>query len=312
MGKENLKTLITNLAGPLGSDSMPKVSIIVLTYNSAVHITALIESICNQNNKEDFEIIVIDNKSLDDTVKKTKTLISKNKDKELILKLVENKNNAGFAAGINKGVKYAQGKYVLFINPDARWKKGKVSDMTKILEANPEVSIVGGRMVKNNGMVEKSAGKFFDLKSSFLIALGLDENLGIRFSPNKTSRVDFVSGGFMMVRRSAFEELGGFDENLFMYVEDMEFCYRAKKAGYKTYFCHDAEVEHESHGSGNRAFAIQNIIYGIIYFHKKHGNPFSYLAVKSLFLGKAMALVAAGKMINNKNLADTYSPILKK
>ena len=73
----------------------------------------------------------------------------------------------------------------------------------------------------------------------------------------------------------------------------------------------DIQIIHESHGSSNRGFAIKNIYKGILYFHKKHGSPFSYSLVKVMLMGKARLLVAFGKIVNNKYLTDTYSEALR-
>ena len=141
--------------------------------------------------------------------------------------------------------------------------------------------------------------------------LGLDEVFGARSSPLEFTEVDFVSGGFMIIRKKLFEELKGLDENLFMYVEDMEFCFRVKKAGYKVAFDPEVVISHHSHGSSNRSFAIGNIYKGLLYFHKKHGNNISYFMVRIMLILKANALVLIGKIINNRYLTNTYTTALK-
>ncbi|HVZ67360.1 MAG TPA: glycosyltransferase family 2 protein [Patescibacteria group bacterium] len=283
------------------------VSIIILTYNSSAYIKKLIESIYEFNKKEDFEIIVVDNASTDDTAKKVSSI----KHKVSGIKLIQNQENAGFAAGINIGARESKGDYLLFINPDAEWKSGSISGLIECLNSNINIGIVGGKLVNKKGEAEKSCGKFFGLLASSAIALGLDNKLGIRFSPKKEERVDFVSGGFMFIKNSLFIKLDGFDEHYFMYVEDMDLCFRARFSGYITYFTPNVAIEHVSHGSSNRGFAIKNIYKGIFYFHKAHGTPFSYMVVKSLFSLKAILLVLVGKIMNNKYLSTTYSNALK-
>ena len=115
----------------------------------------------------------------------------------------------------------------------------------------------------------------------------------------------------MMIKKELYARLGGFDEHFFMYIEDMELCFRAKLAGYWTYFTPDVVITHVGQGSSNRGFAIRNIVKGILYFHKKHGTPFSYFVVKFLFKTKALILVLVGRIMNNKYLSDTYSAVLK-
>lgn len=278
---------------------MARVSIIILTYNSSRFIDSLLKSL--KVFGKEAEIIVVDNDSTDDTIEKIKN------SKEL--KIIETGKNLGFAAGINYGAKKANGEFLLFINPDAKFEKGKLEDMISIFENNEKVGIVGGKMIGNSGNVEMSAGKFFSFAPSILIALGLDEAFGVRFSPNKTSKVDFVSGGFMMVKSKIFKDLSGFDEKFFMYIEDMELCFRTKKAGFDTYFNPNVEIMHLGQGSSNRSFAIKNIYKGILYFHKKH-YPGSYLIIKFVFWLKAITLVLVGKIINNKYLTETYTAAL--
>ena len=283
------------------------VSIIILTYNSANYINKLLESIVKFNKSSNYEIIVVDNNSEDETVKRVLSI----KYKVLSIKLVQNSENFGFSKGINIGAKVAGGEYLLFINPDCEWSKGTTREFVSIFEQDVKVGVVGGKILAKNGVAEKSAGNFLKTLEVLLTALGLDETLGARFSPNKRCGVDFVSGGFMAVRKSLFEKLNGFDENLFLYVEDMEFCFRVKKEGKKVMFDPSVQIIHESHGSSNRSFAIENIYRGLLYFHKKHGNAFSYNSVKLLLWTKALALVTLGKIINNKYLAATYSKVLK-
>jgi GT2 family glycosyltransferase len=141
--------------------------------------------------------------------------------------------------------------------------------------------------------------------------IGAEVFLGIRKSPNSISKVDWVSGGCMMVKKSLFEKLSGFDENFFMYIEDMEFCYRAKKIGYATYFYSDAKVLHKELGSGNRSFAIINIYKGISHFYAKHKNYFQYIVAKTLLKVKAKTAIIVGILTGNVTLIKTYTSALK-
>lgn len=281
---------------------MPKVSIIILTYNSEESIERLFESIIKFNKGSDYEIIVVDNNSEDETIR----VVQNSK-----FKVIENKENFGFAKGINIGAKEAGGEYLLFINPDTEWNHGSVDDLASLFENDIEVGVIGGKILTKEGKSEKSAGRFLRAFEVFITTLGLDEALGVRFSPNRRQEVDFVSGGLMAVRKDLFKRLGGFDENLFMYIEDMEFCFRIKKRGLKVVFDPEVSMIHESHGSSSRGFAIENIYKGLLYFQKKHGSGLSYQTVKSLFIVKASLLVLIGKIMNNKYLTNTYSKVLK-
>lgn len=282
---------------------MVKTSIIILTYNSAEYIEKLIKSVHEFNKGDDFEILIVDNASSDKTLQIAKKAGSK-------VKIFETGVNLGFAAGINAGARQAKGAYLLFVNPDAVWAEGSIHDFFKVFQRNEKIGIVGGKLLDKSGRSEKNAGKFYGFWGSVLLSLGLDETLGVRLSPEKIRKVDFVSGGFMMVPSSIFKKLSGFDEKFFMYIEDMELSFRAKKAGILTYFTPLPALIHIAQGSSNRSFAIRNIFHGILYFHKKHGSILSYLLIKILLGIKANLLVIVGKLINNRYLIDTYSNVI--
>jgi len=275
---------------------MPEVSIIILTYNSESYIEGLLRSI--KDFAKDQEIIIVDNSSSDETVKIAKRFDFAN--------VVETGENLGFAKGINSGAKKANGKFLLFINPDAAFEKGKIEDMTQIFDSRDKVGVVGGKLIGKDGEYEKSAGKFFNFFESIMIALGLDEKFGLRYSPEKLMKVDFVSGGFMMVEAKLFHKLNGFDEKFFMYVEDMELCYRVKKDGYNVYFTPEVVISHVGQGSSNRSFAVINIYKGIVYFFKKQKPAFQYIIIKLIFCAKAIALYLLGIILNKSYYKSTY------
>ncbi|MEX2007355.1 MAG: glycosyltransferase family 2 protein [Candidatus Levyibacteriota bacterium] len=285
---------------------MPDISLIILTYNSQNYIGRLLKSLGAKYRHEidngKLEIIVVDNNSSDKT-------LSVVKDFEEV-RVVENGDNFGFAKGINLGSKKAKGRYLLFVNPDSEFLSGDVFSFVQKFK-DEKVAVVGGKILHTNGKKELSAGKFYNFWRVLLLSLGLEENLRVRFSGEKDKFVDFVSGGFMMVRRDVWEKLGGFDEKFFMYLEDMEFCYRVKKHKLKVMFSPAATIQHVGQASSDRSFAIANIYKGLLYFHKKHKGRFSYSFTKILLIVKALLLVIVGKLSNNKYLDKAYSQALK-
>lgn len=286
---------------------MPEFSFIILTFNSQDYIEKLIKSLIKFF-KEDIrsgkiEIVVVDNNSRDQTV----SLVKKIRD----IKLIENKENLGFSKGINLGASKSSSEYLVIINPDAEFKEGNILEAVKMFDKDKKLGVIGGRIINGSGKYEKSAGRFLKTFEILLMSLGLDEIFAVRNSPNNLREVDFVSGGFMIIRKSLFKKLSGFDENLFMYIEDMEFCYRVKKEGYKVIFDPKLTIFHKSHGSSSRSFAIKNIYKGLLYFQKKHGNSISYFMTKLILRLKAQMLVIVGRMTDNKYLTDTYLEALK-
>ncbi len=285
---------------------MPKISFVILTYNSSLYIEKLIKSLFTffkeDIKKKKIEIIVVDNNSEDQTA----VLVKKFEN----VRLIENKVNLGFSKGINLGVSQSRSEYVVILNPDTEFKGGDIFDVVEMFKKDRKLGVIGGRIINKYGNNEESAGRFLKTFEVFLMSLGLDEFFGVRSSPETLKEVDFVSGGFMIVRKDLFEKFSGFDENLFMYIEDMEFCFRVKKEGYRVMFDPKIYILHKSHGSSNRSFAIKNIYKGLLYFYKKHGNFLSYSIVKSMLYLKAFLLVIIGRIMNNKYLTDTYSKAL--
>lgn len=254
--------------------------------------------------KGKIELILADNGSTDGTVEEIRRSEFSEK-----IKIVENGKNYGFGKGNNLASKKAQGKYILFLNSDTLSKDKGFLKMALFLEKNQEAGILGGKLENRDGSKQLSAGKFYTPLNLFFSLAGLESF--VRSAPDKISRVDWVSGACLIIKKELFEKLKGFDENFFMYVEDMELCYRAKKEGFLTYFYPDIKLEHRQAGSSNRQFAIKNIYKGLLYFYKKHGNFISYSVIKSMLYFKAFLFVIIGRIINNKYLTDTYLEALK-
>ena len=289
---------------------MVKLSIIILNYNTKDITLKCIESVVSQYKKDlknaEVELLVADNGSKDGSAERIKAskFIS-------FLTLLENEENLGFTKGNNRAAKYAKGRHLLFLNSDTYIKDQGFLKITDFLNSNPKVGIVGGKLTNNDGSLQRSAGKFYNLFNILLMLLGMERIGFVRSSPSRISRVDWVSGACLMIRRDLFEKLSGFDENYFMYMEDMDLCFRAKNRGFLTYFYPDVKLIHIQLGSSNRTFAIKNIYKGLLYFYMKHGNFLSYSIVKSMLYLKAFLLVIIGRIINNRYLSDTYSKALK-
>ena len=286
-----------------------KLSIIILSYNTRELTTDCINSIKEIYEKElkkgEIEIILVDNASTDKSMEAFSKLNYPN------LIIIENKENFGFSKGNNIGAKKAKGSYILFLNSDTEVKDMGLVRMLEFMENNSNVGIAGGRLKNLDNSVQKSAGKFYTLFNIILFLLG-GERLGLlRKSSPKVSRTDWVSGACMMVRKDVFEKLGGFEEKLFMYMEDMELCFRAKKKGYLTYFYPNIELLHKERGSSNRTFAIIHIYEGILFFYKKYMPLWQYNLVKRLLILKALFIKNLGKIIGNKYYINTYGQALE-
>lgn len=284
-----------------------KVSIIILTFNSEKYIPTLLSSLTQEYAKQikekELEVIVADNSSSDSTLKE----VQKFKDR---VKVIENGGNLGYAKGNNTAAKKASGDVLLILNPDTKVAEG---DIFKLVSEfiDEKVGIIGGKILTWDKRRELSCGKFYTAINILLLSLGLEEKLGVRFAPNSSQKVDFVSGAFLAVRRSLFERLHGFDEHYFMYIEDQDLCFRAFQEGYITLFSPKATIQHMGQASSNRTFAIVNIYKGLSYFQKRHMSKMSYNLSVFFLKTKAILLVILGKISNNQYLANTYEDALK-
>lgn len=289
---------------------MTQLTIIILSYNTKQLTINCIESIILQYKKQlddgTFEIIVVDNASRDNTV----VAISNLKSKISNLKIIENKKNYGFAKGNNIGAKKAKGKYLFFLNSDTEVKDDGLLGMVDFLDKHENAGICGAKLINTDKTAQASAGNFYNILSLFLVLIG-GERLGfVRLAPKNIRRVDWVSGGAMMIRSDLFKKLSGFDEKFFMYMEDMELCYRVKLLGADTYFYPNIAIVHKELGSSNRTFAILNIYKGFLYFYKKHKGIVGYYTIKLLLVAKALIAIFVGILTNNNYLKLTYRKAL--
>lgn len=288
---------------------MIKLSIVILSYNTKDLTLECLKSIISQYKREldknELEIIIVDNNSSDDSVKSLKSYLS-NLKLDKVISLISSDKNLGFGKGNNLGAKIAKGKSILFLNSDTEIMDRGFLSMADFLENNSQIGILGGKLKNTDGTIQKSCGRFYNLINLFLMLSGFERLGFLRSSPNRIQMVDWVSGACLMIKSSVFKKISGFDENIFMYVEDMEICYRAKKDGFLTYFYPDLFLKHKSLGSSNKTFAIINIYKGILYFYKNHKTYSEYLIAKTLLLLKAKILILVSYLTFNLKLRETY------
>jgi hypothetical protein len=288
---------------------MIKLSIVILSYNTRDLTLECLKSIVSQYEKEleknELEVIVVDNNSSDDSIKSIKSYLSDLNFGKAIF-LISSNENLGFGKGNNLGAKAAKGKSLLFLNSDTEVLNKGFLTMADFLEKNSRVGILGGKLENIDGTAQKSCGRFYNLYNLLLMLLGFERFGFLRSSPENIQKVDWVSGACLMIKSAVFEKISRFDEKIFMYAEDMEICYRAKKFGFLTYFYPNLSLKHKSLGSSNKTFAIINIYKGILYFYKKHKTYSEYLIAKTLLILKAKILIFLSFIIFNPKLRETY------
>jgi O-antigen biosynthesis protein len=263
-------------------------SIIIVTFNCQNYILDCLSSVLKVNIGQN--IFVVDNGSFDETP----DIINK---KFLEVRLIKNKVNLGFAAAANQGAEIANGKYLLFLNPDTVVKPDSIDQMLRVVKSNNKIGIAGCKILNSEGLLQPSCGNFPTIANIILDRIpSVNKILKTELIRKKNyydygQTPDWISGAFFLVRKDIFTKLGGFDEDYFMYIEDVDFCFRAKQAGYKVYYNSDASIVHYDMGKfGQRKiFKARNMRRGFSLFFKKY-KPFWYvfiwqatLAIEKLF-----------------------------
>lgn len=303
----------TDLVVPAGLGSMLDLSIIIVSYNTKDLLIDCIQSIRKTVKNISYEIIVVDNGSRDGTVAELRNfefLASRRSGRISNFKLIENKKNLGFAKANNQGMKVARGEFILLLNSDAQVLDEATFRMIEFMKAHVDAAVVGGELINPDGGSQPSTGPFLGLWQTIIWLFG-GERLGfLRSSPQKIMSTDWVSGAFFMVRKSVLKTVGLLDEHFFMYMEEMEWCYRMKNKGFSIFFLPNVKALHIGLGSSNRTTAIVNIYKGIIYFYRKHRSPLELEIIKFLLKTKALIAILVGTITQNTYLKDTYRKAL--
>ena len=262
-----------------------KLSIVVVTWNSAADIDACIDSI---NFGSEFEVIVVDNASTD----VTPGLLHQHHH----LRLVENPSNVGYARANNQGIKLATGEYVLLLNPDTRVELGALDTLARHLDEHPAVGAAAPRLLSPDGTTQYSIRSFPTAMSLFWELVGLSRLFPKSrvfgrwkmqyFDYDRTAEVEQPMASCLMVRKTVLDQLGGMDEQFPMFYNDVDLSKRMADAGWKTAYIADARVVHR-HGASTKQVRAKMI-------RESHRSAFRYLRKhdsSGLFWLKAVVLL---------------------
>ncbi|MBI3576851.1 glycosyltransferase family 2 protein [Candidatus Gottesmanbacteria bacterium] len=281
-------------------------SIIIPSFNTERLLDRCLSSIFTslEGSSLMYEVIVIDNASEDASIK----LLHK---KYPRVQIISNKENLGFGKANNQGIKKAKGKFILLLNSDIEALDGAIEGLWRFAKGQKK-SFVGGKLLNEDGSPQASAGPMYSLPVVFVMLFCKGDQLGItRWSPRKVKQVDWVSGACVIAPRSAFVDVGLFDEGIFMYMEEIEFLYRAAKRGYTTLFYPAARFIHSgAASSGSRRTPVVNIYTGLLYFYRKHQSRVAYDLLRDMLIVKALAAMLVGRIIRRSDLFQTYEKAL--
>lgn len=270
----------------------PILSIIIISYNTADITVQCLKSVLLDKGLQqmDYEIIIVDNNSHDDSVEKIKKFEKSIKQKSCKLILITNKDNRGFGGANNQGIKIAKGNYVLLLNSDTIILHSAISQSLDWLSSHPEASICTAQLLNKDKTIQASGGFFPSLGNMFTWCFSLDDlplvNKLIKpihpHTPEfythdnfytKDHSQDWVTGAFMLTRKPLLDKVKGFDENYFMYGEELELAYRIKSATKQNqvWYLIGPQIIHLGGASAaNQIDPILNEYRGFISFFKKH------------------------------------------
>lgn len=308
---------------------MVDVSIIIVSYNTKKLILECIDSIREHTKGITCEIIVIDNNSSDGSAES----LSKLSD----VTLINNKENKGFGAANNVAMKIAKGRYLLLLNPDTLLLENSIQKMIDWMDQHPKAGVSSCTLVNPpNNSLQSNGGNFPDLWHVFLWVTFLDDIPGVtnlfgsyHYTPSipfmnvfytNEHMQDWVDGAFFLIRKEAYEKVGGFDENIFMYTEEVEYSYRFKKVGWELWFVPITSIIHLV-GSSNenkdviqfagasigKENAILSEMKNLAYFYEKHYAKWQLGILSYMFkLGALLRIVLFGVIGGQKEARKVY------
>jgi GT2 family glycosyltransferase len=284
------------------------ISFIIVNYNTKKLTLDCIQSIYQSKISCQFEIILVDNHSSDGTLDDVSI-------KYPSVKLISNKENFGFSKANNQGIKLSKGRYILLLNSDTIVKNGAIDTMVGFMDGHLDIGASGCKVVLPDGSLDKACHRGFPTPTaSFYYISGLARrypknakynsyHLG-HLNMNEVHEIDCLVGAFMLVRREAISQVGLLDETFFMYGEDIDWCYRIKKAGWKIYYYPHVEIIHyKGASSRKKPFKIVYEFHRAMYlFHRKHfARKYNFLVNLAVYSGIGIKLGAASLQNTLKN-----------
>lgn len=276
---------------------MKKLTISIVNYNAGDYLIKCLSSLEKVNNELKFDVYIVDNKSVDGSIQKAQEHFPQ-------FNFVQNKENLGFGKAHNIILKKAKTPYVLTLNPDSEVLPNTLKHMVDFMDRNPSVGVSTCKIEKADGSLDIASHRGFPTPwASFLyFFLKNDRLYHLTDRPmDKIHEIDSGVGAFLLIRKNVLEKIGYFDEDYFLYAEDIDLCFRIKDAGFRVMYVPDVKIIHvkgissgikehskssSSATSKTRNLAMDYFYKTMIIFYKKHyAKNYPFLFNWLIYLG---------------------------
>lgn len=279
---------------------MPKLTISIVNFNAGEYLLRCLRSVKKEGIGLDFKTFVVDNASSDGSPEKAEKEFPE-------IELIKNKENVGFGKAHNQVLRKLNSEYALILNPDVELKDGVLKEMISFMDEHPDVGAATCKIILPDSSIDWAAHRGFPTPlASLLYFLGNDSLYHLSNRDfNETHEVDAISGSFFLTRKAVLSKVGspagGFDEDYFMYAEDIDLCFRIKKAGFKIMYVPHACTLHykgvssglKKHSRGLTAASLEtkkrslNAFYGTmkIFYRKHYEKKYPFVINRLIFLG---------------------------
>jgi len=260
-------------------------SVIIVNWNTRDLLAGCLQSLHDTTRELSFEVWVVDNASSDGSVAMVRERFPQTH-------IIANSENVGFVRANNQALARCQGRYVLLLNSDTKALPGSLDKAIRFMDSHPRAGLAGVRLLNADGSFQASYTVFPNLWREFLILTSLGRRLIRPEYPSHGPQADkgprkiagYMEGAFLLARREALDEIGGLDERIFMYAEDVDWCYRFFQAGWEVWYLPDAPIVHYGgQSSKKRRSRMEAELYrSRVYFFEKHYGKATAFGLKIL------------------------------
>ena len=293
-------------------------SIIIVSYNVRYFLEQCLFSIYGSKGNFEYEVFVVDNASKDGSVNYIRHRFPHRE--YPTLHVIENVRNVGFGRANNQALERAKGKYVLFLNPDTLLAENTLANCLAFAESHEDLGALGVMMLQTNGLFANESRRGLPTpwtafcKMSGLASLFPKSRVFGRYymrylDKNQPSEIEIVSGAFMLLKNDSLKRLGGFDEQFFMYGEDIDLSYRMLRGGMKNYYLPTPMLHYKGESTQKSSFRYVHVFYGaMLIFFKKHYKHYNFILSFPIKLAIILRAIMALIVQQTQNLHKFLHP----